>query len=141
MFPSTTPRTRCRSVRSSRAALPLKPPHSPQGAFSPQALRLLQESLPLAAVPFPASVHTTPPGVTPRRRLLPESTKKVLPSGSTAMPVGVLMVAAVAAPPSPAKPGGPAHTPPTVLTVLLVKFTSRRQLLPESLTVTAVPPG
>ena len=48
--------------------------------------------------PLPASVLTTPPGVTRRTQLLPESPTIALPLASTAMPWGSLKEALAPAP-------------------------------------------
>lgn len=134
-------RTRCLSVKSSSAALPLKPPHRALGTLRPHCARLAQASPPDAAVPLPASVQITPPGVTPRTRLLPESAMNTLPPGKNAAPLGFESCAARAGPPSPENPAVPPHPPATVRTDFEVKLTSRTQLTPGSATTSAKAPA
>jgi hypothetical protein len=81
--------------------------------------------------PLPASVVTTPPGVTLRMRLLPQSATITLPLLSTATPQGVMNEAPVPVPSANANDPFPASvvtTPPGV--------TLRMRLLRESATMT-----
>src|SRR4051812_38865805 len=53
------------------------------------------------AAPVPAIVVITPPGLTFRIRLFPESANTIAPAASTTTPAGSDSCAALAAPPSP----------------------------------------
>ena len=89
-------------------------------------------------VPLPATVVMTPAGEINRTRWLPVSGKRMLPSGSAAMPRGAAICANVAGPPSPEKPNVP--VPAIVVMMPVALDTCLMRWLPVS-AITKLPVG
>jgi hypothetical protein len=128
--------TRTRKLASSATSTaPLGSTATPSGEEKAAAVPMASAN---AAAPLPASVVTTPPGVTARTRWLAASATTALPLASTATPAGLLNCALVPAPLAKApqaKPLQPAEPASEVTTP--EGLTLRRRWLKESATSTA----
>ena len=98
--------------QSAKKTLPMESTATPQGPHSDAPVPVPSAN---AAEPLPASVLTTPPGVTLRMRLFDESPTITLPLESKATPKGLLNLAAVPvpsdAPDTPPLPASVVTTP------------------------------